>query len=713
MASLSIGGAERIVLDWAARVHPDWPVHLVVLFDQPSEWPVPSHVTVTRLHGRRIEHELEALAGRIAENPIPVCVCHLLRNNWLRCLSRRGVTVVTVFHNAKDGWDDDLTGVPDASRAVAVSRACACELRGSGWSGDLTVITHIPPRWTFADGVRERWRQKWAIPAATIVVGMVGAVKPQKNYRRALTIFEDVCLRHDAYLVILGGPVNAKGGQEEWDGLRRAVDASGVSRRVIMPGFIAGAVGCLPAFDVMLNTSDFEGLSISTLEALVNNVPVVASRVGGQGELACEGLSLLDETASRETWVEALEKAIAGDAPAPRWADFPSYRLWTLVGIAPSFVPVPQVLICTNDLSVGGAQRSLTNLATAMVGQTAVSVAVAKPSSSSFLYDALDRAGVPVERLSDSGDAFSCAERLVRKICAERVSTVCFWNLDPKIGLLVVKALHHADVRFVDVSPGLNSFVNLDRLIVFQHLIAFTGRDYYARLDALVLKYRGAPPADCASGKVQVIRNGVSIPSRHKRSYDLGRVPRIGVHGRIAPSKFILELLFAMRLVWESFPRAQIHFIGTGEAEDAAYCAQAVAAAETNVGTRVFFHGAAAGVRDRLLAFDVCVVLGRHQGCPNASLEAMAAGVPVVANDDGGTSEQIIDGTTGVLVADCSPRPLADALVRLLSDRTLARRLGEAGRTHVAAHFSMEGMLERYLRLFCLERTPDAATAAH
>jgi glycosyltransferase involved in cell wall biosynthesis len=85
----------------------------------------------------------------------------------------------------------------------------------------------------------------------------------------------------------------------------------------------------------------------------------------------------------------------------------------------------------------------------------------------------------------------------------------------------------------------------------------------------------------------------------------------------------------------------------------------------------------------------------------------MAAGVPVAGNDDGGTSEQIVDGATGLLVADCSPPSVADALLRLLSDRHLARRLGEAGRRHAAARFSMRRMVDNYLRLFELGRSAE------
>src|SRR5262249_31628731 len=103
----------------------------------------------------------------------------------------------------------------------------------------------------------------------------------------------------------------------------------------------------------------------------------------------------------------------------------------------------------------------------------------------------------------------------------------------------------------------------------------------------------------------------------------------------------------------------------------------------------VFFHGASGDSVDRLADFDLFVVLGKDQGSPNALLEAMAAGLPCVANDDGGTAEQILHEHTGILVADRSPESLSAAIRRLLSDRALAARFGHAAREHVQRHFSM------------------------
>ena len=81
-------------------------------------------------------------------------------------------------------------------------------------------------------------------------------------------------------------------------------------------------------------------------------------------------------------------------------------------------------------------------------------------------------------------------------------------------------------------------------------------------------------------------------------------------------------------------------------------------------------------------------------------LEAMAAGRPVVATAVGGTPELIEDGQSGLLVPRHDPGALADALVRLLDDRTLAERLGEAARRRTETCFAPDASVDRLLALY-------------
>jgi glycosyltransferase involved in cell wall biosynthesis len=181
----------------------------------------------------------------------------------------------------------------------------------------------------------------------------------------------------------------------------------------------------------------------------------------------------------------------------------------------------------------------------------------------------------------------------------------------------------------------------------------------------------------------------------------LPRAPRrrIVVSGRIAPSKYLLEIVDAMQRVWLQHADAELHVLGTAEARQRDYADKVFSAAGAEIGRRIHLHGAAFDAPQRLPEFDLALVVGRHQGCPNTVLEALAAGLPVVANDSGGTRELVIDGRTGILLPDREPATIAAGLLRVMTDAKLGDSLARNGRSHVERRFSMRAMTAEYQRL--------------
>jgi glycosyltransferase involved in cell wall biosynthesis len=88
-----------------------------------------------------------------------------------------------------------------------------------------------------------------------------------------------------------------------------------------------------------------------------------------------------------------------------------------------------------------------------------------------------------------------------------------------------------------------------------------------------------------------------------------------------------------------------------------------------------------------------------EEGCSNAVLEAMAAGLPVVAARSAAVCEQVEDGVNGFTVSSTDPREMADRIEFLLKTPESAASLGGAGRRLVRERFSIEKMVHRYSEL--------------
>lgn len=112
------------------------------------------------------------------------------------------------------------------------------------------------------------------------------------------------------------------------------------------------------------------------------------------------------------------------------------------------------------------------------------------------------------------------------------------------------------------------------------------------------------------------------------------------------------------------------------------------------------FHGFVPDSRSRLGELDVLVQPSRADNFPLAVLEAMAAGVAVVATRVGGVPELVVDGETGLIVEPEDPAALAEALDSLAADPARRRELGRRGRARVLDEFTPERMAHRTVALY-------------
>ena len=114
--------------------------------------------------------------------------------------------------------------------------------------------------------------------------------------------------------------------------------------------------------------------------------------------------------------------------------------------------------------------------------------------------------------------------------------------------------------------------------------------------------------------------------------------------------------------------------------------------------------------------FDIGVLLSNPdihgEGISNSIMEYMALGKPVIASIGGGTSEIVLDGETGFLIEPKNPKQLAERIDYLLSNQTVAKKMGESGRKRIQQHFSLDKMVNETYNLYvnCLKQYGNKQT---
>jgi glycosyltransferase involved in cell wall biosynthesis len=193
------------------------------------------------------------------------------------------------------------------------------------------------------------------------------------------------------------------------------------------------------------------------------------------------------------------------------------------------------------------------------------------------------------------------------------------------------------------------------------------------------------------AGSVRTIYNGVpDLPVEPLPR--LAEGPVIGSLGRLSPEKAYDVAIRALREV----PGATLVLVGDG----AERVRLEELAGELGVAERVEFAGWTDEPRRYLAGFDVFVLSSHSEAFPLAILEAMLAGLPVVATDVGSVREAVQDGETGYLVPANDHQALAERIRDVLADPERARRLGANGRARARKLFTAEAMARTFEQLY-------------
>jgi len=222
----------------------------------------------------------------------------------------------------------------------------------------------------------------------------------------------------------------------------------------------------------------------------------------------------------------------------------------------------------------------------------------------------------------------------------------------------------------------------------YEALLWFLSDLIIANAEALkksIVKRHGVDP-----NRVAVIPNGVDHNYFAPDALPKDLLPTIIYVGRLVKEKDPLNLLRAFKQVLEKIPEARLIVVGDGylrgrfrqfiESNSLGECITHIC------GTR--------DVRPYLSRAWVYALPSRSEGFPNAVLEAMSMGLPVVVSRAGGAPELVEDGVTGLLVPARNPVAFAEALVRILRDSELRNEMGLKARERAVRHYSLRQIVK-------------------
>ncbi len=361
----------------------------------------------------------------------------------------------------------------------------------------------------------------------------------------------------------------------------------------------------------------------------------------------------------------------------------------------------------------GGAERMMVQLAAGLGSEYRSEAALIRDS---WLGTALRMRGVPVKMLRHKSQGsfwklrdVATLRDLVRVIRERRVAILhtheFFMNT---VGLV---ASLSTGVPLVATVHGKNYYADRFRRRVAYRLVGrFAGQMIAVseNIRSFLAEQVGIP-----SDQIRVVPNGIALdeePPRERLSalrtaLGLDQDSKVvGTVGSLYPVKGHTYLMDAIAPVVRRFAHVVFLIVGRGglrEELEARACGLGIA-------RHLRFLGHREDVRDLLALCDVFVLPSLSEGMPLALLEAMAAGLSCVATKVGGISEVVDHGKTGLLVPPGDSHALAESIMTLLEDRTLARKMGGCARDAVARRFSLTKMVQAYQEIYAeLVRTRE------
>ncbi len=375
-----------------------------------------------------------------------------------------------------------------------------------------------------------------------------------------------------------------------------------------------------------------------------------------------------------------------------------------------------RVVIMLSSVAMGGAERNVVSVLP-YIRDLGVDVRLLtlntrrdSPLLDDFLRSGIQRHDVAARRMIDPA-AWS---RFIKVLRDEKIDLVHAQDQDT----IIYAGLAHLRYRYPTVMTRHVMVEPTDtwKEAVRARLLLLVAHYGYDRVVAAsnAVRYNFARQARIPLDRIQTIYYGSMVDvfdTRDRRAETRARLgwdestPVVLMVAVLRRGKGHEVLFKAIPALKSAVPGVKIMLVGDGELADS------LREQAAPFGDTVEFMGQRTDVPDLLGASDALVLPSWAEALPNVLIEAGAAGIPAVTTDVGGAKEIVVDGETGYVVPPGDAEQLADRLIAVLTDKTEARRLGDAGYKRVRAIFSLETQAQQTVELY--QRILSSKPARH
>jgi len=353
------------------------------------------------------------------------------------------------------------------------------------------------------------------------------------------------------------------------------------------------------------------------------------------------------------------------------------------------------------SLNIGGLERVVINLLKGLDPEIYTQILCCLEEPGALIHE-VNRLGVKTISLKKGkGIDYLLLAKLAKVIRQEKIDIIHSHNPTPYFYGVLSGKLAGVPV-IIHTRHGRNTPKSKREIYLRRFLSCMTDRIVAVSNDSMdaAINREKIP-----SRKVVTIFNGIDI-ERYRPNIDVVSKKKelgildsdqvIGIVARLSSEKDHSTLLDAFRIVLGNKKNIKLVIVGDGNLRgELQQKAQAI-----SVGENTVFLGERHDVPDLLAVFDLFVLSSLTEGISLTLLEAMAAGLPVVATDVGGNAEVVMDSRTGLIVPPADPRSMANAILKIIRNSSMAKQMGILGRERVSEKFSTSAMVRKYDEIY-------------